>query len=480
MIRAAGYIRVSTHEQAAGGISLEMQEKGIAAECERRGWELVNVFSDPGVSATKWRRPGLQALLGELESYDALVVYRLDRLGRSVAHLARILESLKLANVEFVSLTEQQFDTTTPLGKAMLWVSATFAQLERDQTAERVTDAMQAKTERGEWVGRTPLGYRLVEKQLVPDDRPSRDPQYTQADLVREVFRRYVLEHASTQGLAAWLTERLEQRKGKGLYFGIWSASDIGRLLSRPVYAGSILWNDQMYPAKHEALVNPEIFDAAQDIRRARGIRRGAYREYLLSGLLRCRRCGGPMTGHRHNWRRKSGPYEFATYECSRSHTSKTMCKGSYISAGKAERLTFEFLRALSHSTAAELREIRRVAPESSNRRRLELRLKRIGEERLRLGRMLSKELLTEDDYKALIGELETEQKQLSEEQQRGPKGPPAAELRRTFRNIAELLESPEIPFQHKRDALGVLVESMVVHPDGTKLGGMVEMAIRL
>ena len=157
-MKAIGYIRVSTEEQAKEGISLDNQASKIKAYCESQDWELVKVFSDEGSSGKDMRRRGLEKLLLFLEAdhVDVVVVYKTDRLTRKQRHLYQLLEdTFESKGIGFKSVTEP-FDTTTAMGKGFLGMLGVFAQLEGDLISERTKEALQYKKEKGELVGSSP------------------------------------------------------------------------------------------------------------------------------------------------------------------------------------------------------------------------------------------------------------------------------------------------------------------------------------
>ena len=172
IIRAIGYVRVSTEEQAREGVSIEAQEERITAMATAKGWSLVKIIRDAGYSGKNLNRPGAKALLDicRKTEVDVVIVYRLDRITRKQKDLWYLLEEIFEANqVGFVSVTEA-FDTTTAAGKAFLGMLGTFAQLERDLVSERTREALRHKRAKGEWVGRMPTGFRMSDDGKLDED----------------------------------------------------------------------------------------------------------------------------------------------------------------------------------------------------------------------------------------------------------------------------------------------------------------------
>ena len=165
-MRVLGYVRVSTDEQGDSGAGLEAQRRAIAAECKRRGWQLVEVIEDAGFSAKDLKRPGIQAALQALEAGDAkaLVAAKLDRLSRSMIDFTALMATAQKQGWALVAL-DCAVDTTTPAGEAMANVLATFAQFERRLIAQRTREALAVKRSQGVRLGRPPtLDARTVSR----------------------------------------------------------------------------------------------------------------------------------------------------------------------------------------------------------------------------------------------------------------------------------------------------------------------------
>jgi len=204
--RCAIYTRKSTEEGLDQQFnSLDAQREACAAYIlsqQHEGWELADGhYDDGGYSGGSMERPGLQRLLEEVRAgrIDVVVVYKVDRLTRSLADFAKIVEILDEADASFVSVT-QAFNTTDSMGRLTLNVLLSFAQFEREVTAERIRDKIAASRKKGMWTGGpVPLGYHVIDRKLVVNEE--------EADTVRLVFERH--QHAET--LVA-LVEDLEQR----------------------------------------------------------------------------------------------------------------------------------------------------------------------------------------------------------------------------------------------------------------------------
>jgi site-specific DNA recombinase len=172
IIKAMGYVRVSTEEQAREGISIEAQEERIRALATAKGWSLVKIIRDAGYSGKNLNRPGAKVLLEicRKAEADVVIVWKVDRITRKQRDLWYLLEEVFEANgVGFMSVSET-FDTTTAAGKAFLGMLGTFAQLERDLVSERTREALNHKRTKGEWIGRKPTGFKMNEDGRLEED----------------------------------------------------------------------------------------------------------------------------------------------------------------------------------------------------------------------------------------------------------------------------------------------------------------------
>jgi site-specific DNA recombinase len=328
-MKVATYTRISTDE-AHQPYSLEAQAKRLAAYAEsQEGWRIVCRFTDQMSGATLERR-GLERALREAEAkrFDLLLVYRVDRLSRSVRGLAQILEQLDGAGVLFRSATEP-FDTATSAGRMMVQMLGVFAEFERATITDRVIAGMERKAGRGEWTGGgLPFGYRLdAERRFL-------EPDPAEAPVVAEVFRRYAERLEGSASIARWLTERGYRTK-RGKPFNVPAVLTI---LRNRAYLGEVYFRGRHYPAPHEPLVDPALFERAGEILRERGedasLRRSNQSDYLLTGLVKCARCGKRYAGaaaHGNGGR-------YAYYVCfSRQRYGRKACDADRLPAPELE-----------------------------------------------------------------------------------------------------------------------------------------------
>ena len=292
--RCAIYTRKSSEE------GLEQEFNSLAAQreaCEayirsqqHEGWVLArNRYDDGGFSGGSMERPALQELLADIRAgrLDIVVVYKVDRLTRSLADFARLVELFDAQGVSFVSVT-QQFNTTSSMGRLTLNVLLSFAQFEREVTGERIRDKIAASKKKGMWMGgNVPLGYDASERTLVINP--------AEAETVRRIFALYrelgcvrrVKEEADRRGLRTKCSTTANGAERGGKPF---SRGHLYTLLSNPIYTGQIAHKGQLYPGQHPALIEDETWTAVRNrlAGNARDHRRKAKAAApsLLTGLL--------------------------------------------------------------------------------------------------------------------------------------------------------------------------------------------------
>ena len=266
--RCAIYTRKSSEEGLEQDFnSLDAQYEACASYISSQrheGWVLVKErYDDGGISGGHLERPGLQRLMADIEAgrVDRIVVYKIDRLTRSLTDFAKLVERLDGAGASFVSVT-QAFNTATSMGRLTLNVLLSFAQFEREVTAERIRDKIAASKKKGLWMGgNVPLGYAAEDRTLriVPQE----------AETVRTLFDLYerhgtvttVTRQAARLGLRSKRRAGRDDRQRGGSIMG---RGQIHHLLSNPVYAGRIRHKDQVHAGQHNPIIDPERFDAIQ------------------------------------------------------------------------------------------------------------------------------------------------------------------------------------------------------------------------
>ncbi|SMQ64311.1 Site-specific DNA recombinase [Altererythrobacter xiamenensis] len=267
-LRCAVYTRKSTED------GLEQEFNSLHAQreaCEayilsqrHEGWVLnERHYGDGGFSGGNMERPGLKGLMDDVEAglVDVIVVYKVDRLTRSLADFAKIVERLDAKEASFVSVT-QAFNTTNSMGRLTLNVLLSFAQFEREVTGERIRDKIAASKKKGLWMGGpVPLGYQVIDRKLIPAPE--------EAKRVRTIMRRYIastsanelIEELKAEGILTKIQRRTSGPHRGGIPF---KRGSLFHLLKNPVYRGKIVHKGKVYDGQHEAIVDEDLWEAVQ------------------------------------------------------------------------------------------------------------------------------------------------------------------------------------------------------------------------
>jgi len=404
-VRCAVYTRKSTDENLELDFnSLDAQreaaENYIASQ-KHAGWVcLEEHYDDGGFSGGTIDRPAFGRLMADVEAglVDCIMVYKIDRLSRSLMDFARIMETLERHNVSLVSVT-QQFNTTSSMGRLTLNILLSFAQFEREIISERTRDKIAAARRKGKWTGGAPvLGYDRVR-----DNRGTRlVVNQAEAKQVRTIYEKY-LELGSLLAVARWLdaqdwrNKRYETRKGESRGGKDFDKSTLQKLLTNRLYLGKITYKGQVYEGEHEAIVDEDLFGRAQGmLRRNRGSggkhQRNKYGA-LLKGLVRCKHCGCAMSHHYAT----RGERRYRYYVCMTAQKKGwSSCPFPSLPAGELERFVVDRIKE-TVSDPKLLRDVvgrakshlhRQVDELQQQRRRREIRAKRISEDVRELTKM--------------------------------------------------------------------------------------------
>jgi site-specific DNA recombinase len=340
-MKAGLYLRVSTEEQAVRGYSIEAQKDALRAYALKKGWEIAGIYEDAGYSAKDINRPALQRLLKDIEDkkVEAVLVWRLDRISRSVADFSDMLEFFEKRGVAFDSATEN-FDTSTPSGRALVNFLAVFAQFERESIGERSRLGKLKKVQLGNpALGLPPYGYRIEDGQYQVNE--------LEAEVVRLIFKLCVDNHWGYRKIASHLNE-LGLRTKRGEF---WNYGGVTSVLNNPIYAGLIVWNRTKamrgkilkrpksdwikVKGKFPAIIPEEMFNAASSRikERDRG-GRSLSSVYALSGIMRCGVCGKSYCV---NPRKDRGSFDY--FCSSRKGKGKIACKNRNVNGTKVEKI---------------------------------------------------------------------------------------------------------------------------------------------
>ena len=354
VVRCAVYTRKSTEDGLEQEFnSLDAQRESGEAYIKSQaseGWVLIpETYDDGGFTGGNMERPGLRRLMLDIEAgrVDCVVVYKVDRLSRSLLDFARMMSLFDQHKIAFVSVT-QQFNTANSMGRLMLNVLLSFAQFEREIISERTRDKIAATRRKGKWTGGMPLlGYNVEQpgSKLVINE--------TEAAQVRQIFELY-LEHRSLLKVVKVLTERgwhnkcwttkKETRRG-GLPF---TKTSLHNLLTNPTYLGKVKYKQEIHEGEHQGIITTELWQRVQTLLAKNGRNGGAdvRNQFgaLLKGLLRCNCCDASMVPSI----TKKGERRYRYYVCSSAqkfgwHT----CPSKAVPAAEMEKFVLSQIRSL-------------------------------------------------------------------------------------------------------------------------------------
>jgi DNA invertase Pin-like site-specific DNA recombinase len=334
-VRCAIYTRKSTEH----GLELEFNSLDAQRDaCEAyiksqasQGWRaLPQHYDDPAYSGGTLDRPALQQLLKDIDAgrIDVIVVYKIDRLTRSLADFAKLVEAFDAKSISFVAVT-QQFNTTTSMGRLTLNVLLSFAQFERELSSERVRDKVAASRRKGKWTGGTvPLGYDARDKKLVINK--------IEAETVRYIFKRYLelqsfaklVEDLDKRGIVTKRRDTKVKKFSGGIPF---TYGPLAYFLKNRVYLGETGHKDKWFPGEHAAIIDRKSFDQVQQLFKSRSAGRKATRsasQALLLGKLYDDRCN-----------RMSPSYSTKNGIRYRFYVSSALLRGRKDNAGSVARI---------------------------------------------------------------------------------------------------------------------------------------------
>ena len=317
--KVALYVRVSTTSQLEEGYSVEEQKAKLESYCDIKDWHIYKVYTDGGFSGSTTERPALEQLIKDAQSklFDTVLVYKLDRLSRSQKDTLYLIEDIFLKNnIEFVSLLEN-FDTSTPFGRAVIGLLSVFAQLEREQIKERMQLGKLGRAKSGKsmmWA-KTSYGYNYDK------ETGSMTVNEYEALAVKEIYSSYLAGMSITK-----LRDKINEEYPKQ---PAWSYRTIRGILANPVYCGLNQYKGQTFQGTHKPIISLVDFEQTQ---RELAKRQQTAKElsnprpfqakYMLSGLAQCGYCHAPLKvilGQK----RKDGT-RFKRYECYQRHPRNT------------------------------------------------------------------------------------------------------------------------------------------------------------
>jgi site-specific DNA recombinase len=355
-MKTAIYLRVSTEEQAKEGFSIRAQRERLDMFARSQDWDVVDFYIDEGRSAKDTERPELQRMLDDIANnrIEVVLVYKLDRLTRSVMDLYQLLEQFEKHGCMFKSATEV-FDTTTPTGRLFITLVAAVAQWERENLADRVKFGMEQMVEEGRWPGGpAPFGYILGENSKL-----KADPD--EAELYRYMYDLYE-NFKGDNAISIILNHELKKKTRLGNQF---SAKTVRDILKNPISYGALKWGGKVYEGFCEGIITKERYDRHLALRAARSTvsPKAVSSTYIFTGTIKCARCGAPMKG------RMSKSVNNSTYAylaCTNKREKK--CDMPMVSEQNVEK---HFLNELQLLLASQFDAANEIAASSHNEDRL-------------------------------------------------------------------------------------------------------------
>lgn len=413
IVRCAIYTRKSSEDGLEQEFnSLDAQREACEAYIvsqRHAGWiALPDMYDDGGLSGGTMERPALQRLLADVaaKKVQIIVVYKVDRLTRTLADFAKIVDVLDAHGASFVSVT-QQFNTTTSMGRLTLNMLLSFAQFEREIAGERIRDKIAASKAKGMWMGgNVPLGYDIKDRKLVVNE--------AEAATVRMIFRRYA-ELGSVSLLKAELdahgvvSKRREGAQGKLSGGKPFSRGNLYLMLQNRLYVGEIAHKGNVHPGQQEAIIDAALWQAVQDClstnRVERSLGAGAEESSLLAGLIFD--TDGERLSPTHAVK-KGKRYRYYVSAALISGKGNDQSKGRRIPAGDIDGLVLDRLRALFASEAEITSGVAPLGLDAPTQRALLGRSKDLAERWTRLTSLQRREIVL-----ALISRIEVDEEQI-------------------------------------------------------------------
>ncbi|WP_181917177.1 recombinase family protein [Virgibacillus dokdonensis] len=407
-MRVAIYVRVSTEEQAKEGYSIEGQKQHLKHYCIDNGWEVVGIYADEGLSAKDMNRPQLQALLKQIEQgdIDHVLVYKLDRITRSVPDLYKIKETMDKHNCSIKSATES-IDTSTPMGRLVITMSAGMAQWERETIGERISFGLKEKVRQGYWSLNTPpygYDYDKETKSLIANEQ-----EVNTLRMIHKLYRKW--------GMAK-IARYLNSNNIPTKTMAKWHATSIRQILTGVSQIGKIYWRGEIYEGKHKAIISKEEFEHTQRLikRRSNEQPRSVSSQYIFSTKLICPHCGRYLNGY---YTTTSGK-TYYNYRC-KGKQEGICTKGKSVSQINAEKAFIEYLG--DYSNRDKITDVANKAENELSRNELKndvesltKQLKKLENKKKKWQYAWAEDIMPYEDFKKRMEEANKEEKEIKEQ----------------------------------------------------------------
>lgn len=410
-MRTAIYIRVSTEEQVREGYSISGQKQKLKSFCASQEWQVVGLYPDEGISAKDTNRPQLKRMIQDIkdDKIDCVLVYRLDRLTRSVFDLYKLLEVFEQHDCKFKSATEI-YDTTSATGRMFITLVAAFAQFERENMGERISFGYAEKARQGKYPHPlSPFGYDLNKKESKLYINP------VEAKTVRLIYDLY--QKSGMVQVAKYLNDRkILTKKGNN-----WTDNTIMKILRNRIYRGDIEWVGEVIENTHEPIIDKDKWENTQELIKQRSTKppRSVSSRYIFSGKLKCPGCGRTMTGAYTVSTYKGKDTMYLQYRC--RHKRHSNCPGTKnVSEKKLEKAFIEYLENVSYEDIYD--EVAATAEKNLNDHEqvdvesLKKQLDKIEKRKKKWQYAWADDLIEVEDFRQLMEEANKEEESIKEE----------------------------------------------------------------
>ena len=399
MKRVALYMRVSTQEQAENGNSLEFQKEKLEAYCKLHEYKIVGEYVDAGVSGAKFNRPALDRLKDDVEKIDIVLIYKLDRLSRSIKDTMLLIEDFFKPNkVDLISLSEN-FDTSQAIGMATVGMLSTFAQLERDTINQRMMAGKVQSVKNGNYINNVPFGYIKENKKLVKDEETR--------ECVEFIFKKLLEGYSTTQ-----IAKLLELNNYSHLRKGLWHFATINKIAKNRVYAGhTILMKTKVYNTHEPYITDEEQNEIIKLFNSRKVCSSKAHRESYASpyrGLINCPTCHRKLASTRQK-KNKTPTYSYRCIYCKRKGNIALQ-----VNSKKIDKALIEYFKNLDFSLDFSEEKKKTLKTVDFNKEYIKLENKR-----KKLQKAWFNELLTDEELKIHQDKIQVAYEELKKEEEK-------------------------------------------------------------
>lgn len=466
--KVAIYVRVSTASQAEEGYSIDEQKSKLEAYCEIKDWKIYDTYIDGGFSGANTQRPELERLISDAKrkKIDIVLVYKLDRLSRSQKDTLFLIEDVFAKNdVAFISLQEN-FDTSTPFGKASIGMLSVFAQLEREQIKERMMLGKEGRAKDGKSMSWTtiPFGYDYSKETGILSVNP------TQALIVNRIFTEYLNGKSVVKIIRDLNAEGHVGRKKP------WGETITKYLLKNETYLGKSKYKGNVYEGQHDAIISQELFDLVQlEVERRQISALEKYNnprpfraKYMLSGLMKCGYCGASL-GLRYTRKDKNG-ISHHKYQCRNRHSKdlEKRCESGWYSKEELERDVIKELERIKfdpkykNETLAKKEETIKVEE-------IKKQLERINNQVSKLTELYLDEIITRKELDEKNAKIKTE-RQFLEEQLENQKSNVLSIRKRKLTRLLKDFDVENLSYEDASKIVKNIIKEIIVTKDGMSI----------